>query len=66
MDACANPGTMFDLVIILESHGMSKLNVCVDVIVFPFGNVILIVQLASYLLTTGALSMRKFPVAQES
>ena len=45
---------------------MYRLHVCVDVIVFPFINVIFIEHLAGCLLTTVAPSIRKCPVAPES
>ena len=45
---------------------MYILNVCVDVIVFPFGNVIFIGHLAGLLFTTGATYTRKCPIVPES
>ena len=45
---------------------MSRLHVCVDLIVLPFGNVIEMGLRAILLFVTGALSTRKCPVAPES
>ena len=45
---------------------MSRLHTYVDVIVFPFGNAILIKNLDDCLLTTGAPSIRKFPTSPNS
>ena len=64
--ACANPGTICASVIILGSHGISILYVCVHFIVLPFGREILIGNLDGCLLTTGATSIRKCPVPPES
>ena len=45
---------------------MSRLHVCVDWIIFPFGNVIFNGEVVNFLLTKGAPCTRKFPVAPES
>ena len=50
----------------LISHGISRLHMCVEFIVFPFSKVILIGDLAGRQLTTSAPSTIKFPVAPES
>lgn len=65
-DECANPGTMCASVITCGSHGMSRLHVWVDLIVFPFGSVIEMGFAATCLFTTGASSTKKWPVAPES
>ena len=65
-DECERPGTMWASVIWSGSHGMFKLHVCVDMIFLPFGNRIWIGLVAFLLLTTGAPSTRKWPVAPES
>ena len=65
-DECERPGTMWASVIWSGSHGMFKLHVWVDVIFLPFGNRICIGLVALFLLTTGAPSTRKCPVAPES
>ena len=48
------------------SQGISKLHVCVDVMIFPFGIVMLIGLSATCKFVTGAPSTRKWPVAPES
>ena len=53
-------------VIMLGSHGISILHVCIDFIVFPFGKVTLIGNFAGRLFTTGTPSTRKCTVAPES
>ena len=65
-DKYSNPGTRCASVIMIWSHGISRLHVCFEFIVFPFGKSILIGNLAGRLLTTGAPSIRKCPVAPES
>ena len=41
-DVCANPGTICASVTWFGSHGMSKLHVCVYVMLLPFGIVMMI------------------------
>ncbi len=65
-DVCDNCGTMWPVVISSGSHGMSRLQVCVDWILLPSGRVILMGFLATCLFVTGASSFRKCPVAPES
>ena len=65
-DACANPGTVFASIMWFGSHGMSKLHVCVDVMILPFVIVMLIGLYATCKFVTGALSTRKWYVAPES
>ena len=65
-DACANPGTMCASVTWFVIHGMSKLHVCVDVMLLPFGMVTPIGLSATCKFVTGAPSTRKLPVAPES
>ena len=40
-DECANPGTIWASVMSFGSHGMSRLQVCVDLMTVPSGNRIL-------------------------
>ena len=65
-DAWASPGTMCTLVTWCGSQGISMLHVCVDCIMSPFGNVILIGLTASSLLTIGVPLTRKWHVAPKS
>ena len=51
---------------VVGSHVMSKLHVCVDVMLLPFGIVMPIVLSATCKLVTGAPSTRKWSVAPES
>ena len=55
-----------DLVIILGSHGISILHVCVDFIVLPLSKMILIGNLDGCLFTTGAHSISKCSVTPDS
>ena len=48
------------------NHGIYRLQVCVDLIVFPFGSVILIGAVATFALVAGAPFIRKCAVAPES
>ena len=61
-----NPGTMWASVISFGNQGMSRLQVCVDLILFPFGSKIWTGVVATFLFTIGAPSTRKWPVAPES
>ena len=63
---CANPGTICASVTWFGSHGMSRLNVCNDVMLLPFGIVMMIGLSANCKFVTGAPSTRKLPVAPES
>lgn len=65
-DVCDNFGTMWPAVMVSGSHGMSRLQVCVDCILLPSGKVILMGLIAICLFVTGASSCRKCPVAPES
>ena len=65
-DEFSNPGKMCASAIMLGSHGISILQVCVDFIIFQFGKVIFIGTLEGCLLTNGAPSTRNCPVAPES
>ena len=65
-DECDNPGMMCASVMLCGNHGMSKSQVCVDVIVCPSGSVMEIGRRSTHLLTTGAPSMMKLPVSPES
>ena len=65
-DEWERPGTICASVTVLGSHGMSKLHVCVDCIIFPLGSVIFNGDDVNFLLTTGAPCTRKCPVAPES
>ena len=59
------PGTICASVNVFGSHGMSKLHVCVDFIIFPLGSVIFNGDTVNFLLTTGAPYTRKCPVVPE-
>ena len=48
------------------NHGMSRLHVWVDLIVFPFGNVMAMGLWAIILFVTGAFLTKKCPVAPKS
>ena len=65
-EECDNPGTMWASVTVSGSHGMSRLHVCVDFIVLPFGSVMVIGLVAFCILVAGAPSIRKCAVAPES
>ena len=65
-DAWARQGTMCASVTWCGNHGMSRLQVCVDCIVPPMGNVMVTGLVPFFLLTTGAPSTRKWSVAPES
>ena len=57
---------MWASVIDVGSHGMSKLQVCVDCMVFPSGIVMVNGEVAIFLFVTGAPSTVKCAVAPES
>ena len=61
-----SPGTICASVTVFGSHGMSKLHVCVDCIIFTLGSVIFNGDGINFLLNTGAPCTRKCPVAPES
>ena len=65
-DECVNPGTMCASVILDGSHGISRLHVCVELIILPFGSVICSGYLAFFMFTAGDPSTRKCAVAPES
>ena len=65
-DVCDSFGTMWPDVISSESHGMFKLQVCVDCILSPSGRVMLIGCVATFMFVTFASSCMKCPVAPES
>ena len=65
-EECDKPGTMCACVADVSSHGMSKLQVCVDCKVAPFGSVIVMGLVLCCLLMTWACSMMKWPVVPES
>ena len=65
-DVCDNPGTMCASVISLGNHGMSRLHVWVERIFSLLGSRIWMGFVAIFLLTMGAPSIRKWPVAPES
>ena len=64
-DEWERPGTICASVTVFGSHGMSKLHVCVDCIIFPLGDVIFNGDDVNFLLTTGAPCNRKCTVAPE-
>ena len=65
-DECDNPGTMCASVLLCGNHGICRLHVCADVIVCPSRSVMVIGCRSTHLLTTGAPSTMKLPVAPES
>ena len=65
-DECESPGTICASVNSSGSHGISRLHVCVDWILLPFGGLILSGDSVGLLLTTGAPCNRKCHVAPES
>ena len=65
-DEWESPGTICASVTVFGSHGMSKIHMYVDCIIFPLGSVIFNGYDVNFLLTTGAPCTRKFPVAPES
>ena len=65
-DECESPGTTCASVILLGSHGMSRLHVCVDWIIDPFGSLILSGLVAGILFVTAAPFIKKCAVAPES
>ena len=62
-DECESPGTICAFVAVFGIHGMSKLHVSVDCIIFTLGCVIFNGDDVNFLLTTGAPCIRKCPVA---
>ena len=64
-DEWERPGTICASVTVFGIHGISKLHVCVDCIIFPLGSVLFNGDAVDFLLTTGAPFTRKFPVAPE-
>ena len=65
-DEWERPGTICASVTVFGSHGMSKLHVCVNCIIFPLGSVIFNGEAVNFLLTTGDPCTIKCPVAPES
>ena len=65
-DLVANSPKICACVALTGNSGMSRLHVCVDWIVLPLGNVMVIGLVAFCLFTTGAHLTRKCPVAPES
>ena len=65
-DACAKPGTMCTSFVSFGSHGMSGLQVCVDVRQSPSGRFILRGFRASLTFVTGVPGRTKCPVAPAS
>jgi hypothetical protein len=63
-DECDRPGMMCASVTVEGSHdGMSRLHVCVEVRMFPWGIVICSGVMAGLMLTAGAFAVRKWAVA---
>ena len=65
-DACANPGTMWASFASFGSHGMSSVQVCVDVRQSPSGRFILSGCRALFMFVTGVPGKKKWPVAPAS
>ena len=65
-DEWARPGMVYASVILLDSHGMSRLQVCVDLMVWLLGSVMVIGLVVHFRFATGAPSTKKCPIAPES
>lgn len=65
-DECANPGTMCASVMASGSHGISRLHVCVDLIMDPSGNLMESGEFVGLSFLTAAPFTRKCAVAPES
>ena len=65
-EECCRSGTMCASVISSGSHGISKLQVCVEYIMLPSGNFIAIGKSADFMLTTADPSARKWDDAPSS
>ena len=65
-DACAKPGTMWASFALFGSHGMSSVQVCVDVRQSPYGRFILSGCCAIFMFVTGVYGKTKWPVAPAS
>ena len=65
-DACARSGTICASVMCLGSHGISRLQVWVNLVIFSFGRVVMIGLAAGIIFTAGVLVIKKYPVAPES
>ena len=62
-DECVMPGTIWATVMNTGSHGILRLHVCVDMMVYPLGKVILIGLVVGLIFITGAPCIIKWPVA---
>ena len=65
-DACAKPGTMWDSFASFGSHGMSSVQVCVDVRQSPSGRFIFSGCRDTFTFVTGVPGRTKWPVAPAS
>ena len=65
-DACARPGMMCAYFASFGSHGMSSVQVCVDVRKSPSGSFILIRCRDIFMFVTGVPGKTKWPVAPAS
>ena len=65
-DVCARPGMMCASFASLGSHGMSSVQVCVDVRQYPSGRFILSGCRYIFMFVTGVPGKTKFPVAPAS
>ena len=63
---CCKPGTMRAPVILFGIHGISKLQVCVEYIMLPSGNLIAMGNLDTLTCTTADPSTRKYDNMPES
>ena len=66
IDACARPGTMCAYFASFGSHGISSVQVCVDVRQYPSGRFILSGCRAIFMFVTGVPGKKKWPVAPAS
>ena len=65
-DACAKPGTMWASFALFGSHGISSVQVCVDVSQSPSGRFIFRGCCATFMFVTGVPGRTKWPVAPAS
>ena len=65
-DACARPGTMCASFAYFGSHGISSVQVCVNVRQSPSGRFILSGFRAIFMFVTGVLGKTKWPIAPAS
>ena len=60
-DECASPGTIWASIMTSGSQGIMILHVCIDMLTFPFGRILLIGRRAVCMLPAAVPLMRKWP-----